>query len=110
MEQPAQATPLEYFSVKLLTIRYSIDNGKTWDDYEITEGTKEMLWNNKYTLEDGRHYTPTEFIDYMKNISKDNKHYMYNVYFKYIFFNHHMDEEYQNVYRLHNNNIYLLYR
>lgn len=105
-----EAIPVEYFCVKLLMIRYSKDKGETWDDYEISDGTKETLWNQKYILVNNSHFAPIEFIDYMKDIAKDNKHYMYNVYFKYIFFNHFMDDEYQNVYRLHNNTMHLLYR
>lgn len=102
------AIPIIYFSVKLLLVRVSKDNGMTWSDNEVSQDTKDYLWSDKYELINNEHYHPNKFVEYMKNISKDNSKYTYNFYFKYIFFNHPMDNEYQNIFYVNNDNMRLI--
>ena len=97
-----------YFCVKLLSVRQSKDNGLTWDDYGIIDETRHLLWSVKHYLVNDRHYHPTDFINYMKNIMNENNDSIYNVYFKYIFFDHPIDNEYQNTFCLKNNEMKLL--
>lgn len=97
-----------YFCVKLLTVRQSKDNGLTWDDHGVTDDTKQNLWSVKHYLDGNIYYHPNDFMNYMKNIMNKNNNIIYNVYFKYIFFDHPIDNEYQNTFCLKNNEIKLL--
>jgi hypothetical protein len=97
-----------YFRIKLLSVRQSNDGGLTWSDYSVTQETKDNLWSQNYVLINDRHYHPDEFVNYMNNIMNENNNIIYNVYFKYIFFNHPIDNEYQNTFCLKNNEMKLL--
>jgi len=94
-----------YFSVKLLAVKQSIDNGLTWTDYKVTQDTKDQLWYETYYLINNKHYHPDEFISYMNNIRNNNRDSIFKVFFKYIFFNHPIDNEYQNIFTINKNDI-----
>lgn len=102
------SNPQPYFRVKILSVRQSNDNGYTWNDYNITQDTKDSLYSTKYELVNNKHYHPNKFVNYMQNIMNDDNKSIYNVYFKYIFFDHPIDNEYQNIFRLENNEMKLL--
>lgn len=107
MLQVNNAKPVEYFRIKLIHIRKSNDDG-LWSDHEISQEDKDQLWSTDYYLQNNKHYNPPEFINYIKTIGSQNPNYIFNIYFKYIFFSHHMDNEYQNIFRLDKDNLYEL--
>jgi len=98
-----------YFRIKILSVRQTKDNGLTWNNYEVTKGIKDYLWLNKHALINDKHFHPPDFVNYMQNImNDDNNQSIYHVYFKYIFFDHPIDNEYQNTFCLKNNEMKLL--
>ena len=97
------AVPVQYFCVKLLCVRKSTNNGLSYSDYYISPEKVDALWNTKHQLKNGRHYHPEEFVDYMRYITSINPNTAFNVHFKYIFFNHPMDNEYQNTFFVRGN-------
>ena len=99
--------PIQYFCVKLLRIRQTSDS-TNFIDYEIESKIKDSLWEEKNELVNERHYHPHQFVDYMKSITSKNPDIIFLIHFKYIFFNHPIDNEYQNIFRLENNKMKLL--
>jgi len=108
MLQVNNANPVEYFRIKLLSISKSNDDGLSWSDHEISQEDKDQLWSTNYYFQNNKHYNPHDFTNYIKTIGSQNPNYILNVHFKYIFFSHHMDNEYHNTFRLDKDNLYEL--
>ena len=99
--------PIQYFCVKLLRIRQTSDS-TNFIDYEIESKIKDSLWEEKNELVNERHYHPHQFVDYMKSITSNNPDIIFHVHFKYIFFNHPIDNEYHNTIYLKNDEMFEL--
>ena len=85
---------MAYFKLKSFTIWDSTNQKRIYiDDNEYTN-----LKSIKYELNDYRdtHYDPPEFFNYVKKFSNQNKNVSYLICYTYEYFNHYMNNEYQN--------------
>ena len=87
---------IAYFSVKTFRI-FQVETGQLLE-YKVTDEMKEFIISHKYMLDTihSRHYDPDIFFKYIKFVSKKNPTIKYRVFYKYKYYNHYMNDEYQN--------------
>jgi hypothetical protein len=94
---------MAYFKLKSFTI-WDSTNQKRID---INDNDYSNLTSIKYDLNDYRdnHYDPIDFIKYIKDFSNHNQNITYLICYKYEYFNHYMNNEYQNAMNVFNGKI-----
>jgi len=85
-----------YFRVKTFHIyEYNKDGNKS---YLVPDELVDFICSEKYIInnESDIQYNPDVFIKYIKYISIKNPNSTFRIFYKYIIYNHFMDNEYQN--------------
>jgi hypothetical protein len=87
---------ISYFCVKTFKI-FQVENGQLIE-YIVDDEIKEFIKSQKYMIDSihSRHYDPDIFFKYIKFLSKKNPTRKYRVFYKYKYYNHYMNDEYQN--------------
>ena len=85
---------MAYFKLK----SFSIYNENIHELIKINENDYNYLKSIRYDLNDYRdqHYDPAEFFNFLKEFSNKNPNIKYIIFYKYEYFNHFMNDEYQN--------------
>jgi len=96
---------VSYFQVKRFKIYYD-ENGQIIE-YDVSDEMTKFICSQKYILDtdQSRHYDPDIFFKYIKFISLMNHNKKYRVLYKYKYYNHYMNDEYQNELEVINSNI-----
>lgn len=87
---------IAYFYVKIFKI-FQVKHGQLIE-YKVNDEMKEFIISQKYMLDTihSRHYDPDIFFKYIKFVSKKSPNIKYRVFYKYKYYNHYMNDEYQN--------------